>query len=132
MCQEWDGFTICIGATMASSVVSHPNAMLRALSRDFELKDEDDILAFIERHPTVLPLLPEIRSKIRDYFGDDPVRPEVFHDPEWEEAPPELFANIRTKLGPHEALERIHQFDRERLLNELNKPNVPVVVSAHL
>ena len=117
---------------MASSTVTLPKSVMSALARDFEMNGEEEILAFLERYPAVLPLLPEIRSKIRSFFGEDAVRLEVFVDPEWEEAPPELFAVIRTKLGPRLALERVHRFDREWWLQRLTEANVPVVVSFDL
>jgi hypothetical protein len=103
--------------------------MLHALSRDFELDDKRQILAFLESHPAVVSLLPEIRSKIRDYFGDEPVRLEVFLDPEWEDAPPELFAVVRTTRPSREALDLIHRFDREWWLPWKARIGSPVVVS---
>lgn len=42
-----------------------------------------EILTFLEHHPHVAPLLFDIRSNIRRFFGEDPARLDMFYDPEW-------------------------------------------------
>ena len=59
---------------MALSIRSHPQAIMSALARDFDVVDEEDVLAFLERYPSLPPLLFETREAIRRFFGDNRVR----------------------------------------------------------
>jgi hypothetical protein len=54
---------------MAQSIVKHPGEIVRELERDFQISDEEEILAFLERYPTAAPLLFDIRTNIRRFFG---------------------------------------------------------------
>ena len=114
---------------MAQSILKHPRAVLRELGREYQMTDEGDILAFLERHPTVAPLLFDIRSNIRRFFGEDPVRLDMFHDPEWPQDDPELVVNIQTALEPMEALARLHKFDDEWWIKRLSETRAPLIVS---
>ena len=96
------------------------------------MTDEEEILAFLERYPAVAPLLIDTRSNIRRYFGEDLVMLKVSHDLDWEDEPPELFANIKSRLDPQEALARLEAFDTERWLQRRTEANAPLVVSLHL
>jgi len=96
---------------MAQSILKQPQAVIRELKRDYQLSDEEEILAFLEHNPGVAPLLSDIRSNIRRFFGEDPVRLDMFYDPEWPEDGPKLVVNIQTHFASHEALDRLHQFD---------------------
>lgn len=102
------------------------------LGRDYQLDDEEDILAFLERYPAVAPLLFDIRSNIRRFFGEDSVRLGMFHDPEWPEDDAELIVNIQTRMSPTEALDRLHQFDDEWWIKKLSESRAPLIVSLNL
>jgi hypothetical protein len=117
---------------MAQSILKHLRAVMSELRRDYQLDDEADILAFLERYPAVAPLLHDTRSNIRKFFGEDPVQLKVSHDPDWENEQPELFANIQTRLGPQDALARLEAFDTEWWLQRRSEANAPLVVSLHL
>jgi hypothetical protein len=91
-----------------------------------------EILAFLERYPAVAPLLHEVRSNIRRFFGEVQVRLDMSYDLEWPEEGPELFANIQTALSPMEALDRLHKFDDEWWIERLLETKAPLVVSLHL
>jgi len=117
------------GHAMAQSILKHPRAVMSDLGRDYQLDDEADILAFLERYPAVVPLLFDIRSNIRRFFGDDPVRLEMFYDPEWPEDEPTLVVNIQTRSASHQALDRIHQFDNEWWLGKYKDIDVPLLVT---
>lgn len=117
---------------MAQSILKHPQAVIRELGQDYQMTDEDEVLAFLERYPAVAPLLHDVRSNIRRFFGEDPVRLKVSHDPDWEDEQPELFANIQTRLDPQEALRRLKAFDTEWWLKRRTEANAPLVVSLHL
>ena len=117
---------------MAQSIVKHPRAVLRELERDYQISDEEEILALLERHPAVATLLKDTRSNIRTFFGEDPVTLKVSHDPDWEDEQPELFANIQTRLDPQDALARLEAFDTKWWLKRRIEANAPLVVSLHL
>lgn len=99
------------------------------LGRDYQLDDEADILAFLERFPAVAPLLFDIRSNIRRFFDEDPVRLEMFYDPEWPDDGPQLVVNIQTRYASHQALDRIHQFDADWWLKKLKDIDAPLLVT---
>jgi hypothetical protein len=117
---------------MAQSILKHPRSVLRELRRDYQITDEEEILAFLDRHPAVAPLLHDVRSNIRRFFSEDPVTLKVSHDLDWEDEQPELFANIQTRLDPQEALARLEAFDTEWWLKRRTEANAPLVVSLHL
>jgi len=114
---------------MAQSILKHPQAFMRELAQEYQIVDEDDILAFLGRYPEVASLLFDIRSNIRRFFGEDPVRLEMFYDPEWPEDESRLIVNIQTAFGSREALDRRRQFGRERWLQKLAETNAPILVS---
>jgi hypothetical protein len=114
---------------MAQSILKHPQVVIRELRREFQISDEDEILAFLERHPTVAPLLFDIRSNIRRFFDEDPVRLDMFYDPEWPQDDPELVVNIQTLLEPMEALARLQKFDDEWWIKRLSETRPPLIVS---
>jgi hypothetical protein len=114
---------------MAQSILKHPRAVIRDLGRDYQITDEEEILAFLERYPAVAPLLFEIRSNVRRFFGEDPVRLEMFHDPEWPVDDPELIVNIQTGLDPMEALDHLRKFDDEWWIKRLGETRAPLIVS---
>jgi len=114
---------------MAQSILKHPRAVMGELRREFQISDDEEILAFLERHPAVAPLLFDIRSNIRRFFGEDSVRLDMFHDPEWPQDDPELVVNIQTALEPKEALARLHRFDDEWWIKRLSETQPPLIVS---
>jgi hypothetical protein len=114
---------------MAQSILKHPRAVMTELGRDYQMTDQDEVLAFLERHPTVAPLLFELRGNIRRFFGEDPVRLDMFYDPEWPEDDPELVVNVLTELEPMEALARLHSFDDEWWIKRVSEIRPPVIVS---
>jgi len=119
---------ISTGVGMALSIRTHPQAVMRALMRDFDIVDEEDVLAFLERYPSTPALLGEIRDAIRRYFGDDRVGLGVFRDPEWPDDV-KLVANVLTYATPRQALDRIDRFDEEWWLKKRRDLNSPVMVS---
>jgi hypothetical protein len=117
---------------MAQSIVKHSEAVLRELERDYQISDEQEILAFLERYPAAAALLFDIRISIRRFFGEDPVRLDMFYDPEWPEDGPKLVVNIKTPAGPMEALDRIHRFDDEWWIEKHKDIDVPLLVTFEL
>jgi hypothetical protein len=114
---------------MAQSSLGHPQAIMSEIRRVYDISDEEEILAFLERHPEVAPLLHETRGKIRLYFGEDPVRLDIFYDPEWPEDGPKLVVNIQTHFASHEALDRLHQFVNAWWTKKRKDIDAPLMVS---
>jgi hypothetical protein len=117
---------------MALSVLTHPEEVMNALAREFEIVDEEDVLAFLARHPTTPSLLGEIREAIRRFFGHDQVKLGVFRDPEWPDDDPELFVYVQSHRDAREALAHLKRFDRDWWLAKRAESSVPVVVTMHL
>ena len=118
--------------TSSSTVLNLPDASWSALESTFQITDGDTVREFLAAHLSLVDLLFEVREEIRRYFGESPMKLEIFRDPESEEAELELFVIIQTHLDAHDALERLHQFDREWWLAMLKKTDAPVVVTVHL
>jgi hypothetical protein len=114
---------------MAQSILKHPRAVMSELSREYQIPDEEEILAFLERYPAVAPLLFDIRRNIRRFFDEDPVRLDMFYDPEWPEDGPKLVVNIQTHSASHEALDRLHQFDDAWWIKRHDAIDAPLMVS---
>lgn len=77
-----------------------------------QFRGRDEVEAYLEEHPELLPLLREARTVIPRNFGPDaPVVSEVFTDPEAEEEHGELYGQIRSPLPPDEPLRRLRQLD---------------------
>ena len=114
---------------MAQSILNQPRAVMSELRRDYQMTNDEEILAFLERHPEVAPLLHETRGKIRGYFGEDPVRWDMFYDPEWPEDGPKLVVNIQTHFASHEALDRLHQFVNAWWTKKRKDIDAPLMVS---
>jgi len=114
---------------MAQSILKPPQAIMSELRRDYEIPDDKEILTFLERYPAVAPLLHETRGNIRRYFGDDPVRLDMFYDPEWPEDGPKLVVNVQTHFASHEALDRLHQFVNAWWSKKRKDVDAPLMVS---
>ncbi len=114
---------------MAQSTLKHPRALMRELAREYLIADEDEVRSYLERHPEVAPLLFEIRSNIRRFFGEDAVRLDMSYDFEWPEDGPDLVANIQTPLRSPEAIDRWRQFGREWWFEKRRETAAPILVS---
>lgn len=115
---------------MALSIHDHSRAIIRALAEDYYFADEADIVAFLERYPSTVSLLFEIRGAIRRFFGEDHVRLEVFRDPEWPDDA-KLVVNILTYAPPRQTLDRLDQLDGAWLEHH-GKVEAPLIVSIAL
>ena len=77
----------------------------------YAFEDEDEVTAFLEEHPFLIPLLEEARGPLTVSFGvDTPIRLAVWLDPENEEDRA-LFARAETGTLPvRESLARLWEF----------------------
>src|SRR5687768_182782 len=81
-----------------------------ALEAVFMLQDRKRVLAFLEQHSSLQPLILEAHDEIRKYFPDSPLTLEVLADPEFP-ANPQLVLYIVTRLHADEALGVLDQLD---------------------
>lgn len=81
------------------------------LERLYQMPNPGEVGAFLNEHPSLEAILLEAHPAIRACFGADPaVSLRLVRDPE---APGDrqLVAFVQSDLEPHEALDRLDQFD---------------------
>jgi hypothetical protein len=83
--------------------------------------------AFLAEHPFLIPLLPEIRGKLRDYFPGSPVSLTIVRDPD-ETDRLQLVVAVATDLPPADAINRLGEFDRDWWLGNLDRSQGKVCV----
>jgi hypothetical protein len=77
---------------------------------------------FLSEHPGLRPFLYETGGKLREHFGPDTgLAVERFVDPEAPAAPVELFLRVKTALDAGEARARLHQFEEDFWLDNLQR-----------
>lgn len=104
---------------------------LLVLLEGYAFRDPDAVIGFLERYPGLADLLVQVRRALTDFFGDAPVDLRVVDDPE--ELPrPELFAVVKTRLSPPEAIQRLRAFDEQWWHERLRGLDAPLVVSIEL
>src|SRR5712692_4106771 len=81
------------------------------IQRLYTVKDEAEVLAFLQDHPTLVPLLLEAAPQLQKYFPGARLSVERIADPE--EPIEQLFVSATTELPLDQALERLRQFDRD-------------------
>jgi hypothetical protein len=81
------------------------------IQRLYAVKDEAEVLAFLQDHPTLVPLLLEAAPQLQKYFPGARLSVERIADPE--EPIEQLFVGAATDLPLEQALERLGQFDRD-------------------
>jgi hypothetical protein len=91
------------------------------------LETTSPVPAFLEKYPSLISLLPEIRRKLRDYFPDSPVSLDVAADPD-EADREQLVVAVATHLTPSDAVGRLGQFDRDWWLDNLDRAQGRVCV----
>ena len=85
---------------------------LDQLSARYAFRRPEEVADYLRRYPHLVPVLVEAAEVIPRYFGADaPLVLEVVTDPEEDAPRPELFALVRTTLGPDEARERMDRLD---------------------
>jgi hypothetical protein len=78
------------------------------------------VQTFLDENAFLMPLLPEIRRKLRDYFPDSPVSLTVACDPD-ETDRLQLVVAVATNLSPGDAINRFGEFDRDWWLDNLDR-----------
>jgi hypothetical protein len=85
------------------------------------------VQAFLDENPFLMPLLPEIRRKLRDYFPDSPVSLMVASDPD-EAGRLQLIVAVIIDLLPGAAIDRLGEFDRDWWLENLDRARGKVCI----
>lgn len=91
-------------------VLGEERNTLDRVSARYALRRPTEVTDYLRQHPHLIPILVEAAEVIPRYFGaDTPLVLEVFTDPESETDERELFAIVRTPLGPDDALETLYR-----------------------
>lgn len=90
------------------------------LDRWFGTDDRQQVLAYLERHPHLVPLLVDVAAAIGQFFPPED-RPylQVIDDPDTQTV--QLYAIVRTSLPPDEADERLDRLDEEWWLDAVER-----------
>lgn len=97
---------------MTDTAVSIPEAEIEALEQLYTFRGRTEVLQFLEQYPFLVPVLLEAPEKIRHYFPDSQLFLEVSIDPEIIDYV-QLVLSILMKLDPDEAVDRLHQLDKD-------------------
>ncbi len=104
---------------------------LSAFEPDFQLRDAEAVLAFIETEPAFLGLLLEAREEIRALFPDAVIFVEVEDDPDTP-ANPRLMVSIGTTFGAEETLQALKRFDQQWWLKNLDRAKRKITITVEL
>lgn len=58
------------------------NKEIEQLDQIYTIRDREEVLAFLEEHPFIIPVLLEAPERIKPYFGDASLALEINLDPE--------------------------------------------------
>lgn len=93
---------------------------LQSLEQLYTFRRPEEVIEFLQAHPSLVPLLEEAHGKIAEFFGSFEIVLEVVTDPEAIDDH-ELFAFIRTTLPPDEALSKLNRLDQEWWLDAADR-----------
>lgn len=93
------------------SVRSPSPLAIEALVDEVEMRDRSVVMTYLSRNPSLLPVINEATTRIRQLFGyDAPLVLEV--EPEPEDGSEELFLLIQTRKAPVDARGFLAQLDQ--------------------
>ncbi len=96
-----------------ADILAPSEERIELLAELYQFKDYVAVATFLRESPFLAGLLLEAYERIKGHFGSDTqVALEVLTDPEVENSR-ELFALVRTRLSPDEALSRLNRLDEE-------------------
>ena len=92
-----------LGSTSVPAATDIEPSLMLALGTMYDVREPDAIEAFIDRHPEVADVLREEAWRIPESLPtDERVALELVQDPDVEDDDGELFAIVRTRMGPEE------------------------------
>ena len=100
-----------------NSTILLSNVDLDRLNTEYSLRNSIKVCGFITQQPSLLPLLEQAPSKIREYFPGSPLSLELVTDPEEPEFV-ELVVRIGTTLQPKLAAKALMALNRDDWLRE--------------
>jgi hypothetical protein len=101
---------------MTNTAFSIHQADIEALKQLYTFREQTEVLQFLKQYPFLIPVLLEAPEKIRHYFPDCQLFLEVSIDPEIIDYVL-LVLSILINLDPDEAVDRLHQLDKDWWLN---------------
>ena len=88
---------------MTAQTTAIPAAQMTELERLYSFRGRDEVINFIEQHPTLVPVLLEAPAKIAEYFPVQKLYLDVVFDTE-SEALDTLYVNMVTSLDVKTAM----------------------------
>ena len=101
---------------MTDTAIAISQADIEALEQLYTFRGRTEILEFLTQHPFLVPVLLEAPEKIHQYFPDSQLFLEVIPDPEIIDYVL-LVLSILINLDPNDAVDRLHQLDKDWWLN---------------
>lgn len=86
----------------------------------FEIPDQRSVASYLRNHPDAKNALRHTYRALRTLFFDEPLRLEVYRDPEGEVGP-KLAIYVETSEAPEEALSKLDKFDETFWLDHLDE-----------
>ena len=95
---------------MTNTAISISQTDIELLEQLYTFREQIEVLEFLDKHPFLIPVLLEAPEKIRQYFPDSQLFPEVVPDVEIIDLVL-LILSIRINLDPNDAVDRLNQLD---------------------
>ncbi len=110
---------------MTDTALSISQADIKFLEDLYTFRQKTEIIQFLDKYPFLIAPLQSAAQKVRSYFPDEQLFLRIDHDPEIIDYV-HLVLSILTERDPHDALDRLNQFDEDWL-----RP-LPYEVQKHL
>lgn len=94
----------------SSTILDPLPASLEGLDPRYEIHDRAAVVAYLDRHPFLLPLLNDASTQIPRYFEPNDL-PELQVVQDRESLARQLYLIVRTSLPPETAFDRLDRFD---------------------
>lgn len=82
----------------------------------FAIRNQAEVLNFLEQNPEMVPALRESYDKIKKYFPDSKLTLDLLVDPEWPYKS-RLIIWINTTMDAYQELETLNKMDKEWTVN---------------
>ncbi|MBR8837592.1 MAG: hypothetical protein DSM106950_27200 [Stigonema ocellatum SAG 48.90 = DSM 106950] len=110
---------------MTDTALSIPQADIKSLEELYTFRGKTEILQFLDKYQFLVAPLQLAAQKVRSYFPNEQLFLRIDHDPEIIDYV-HLVLSIPTERDPHDALNRLNQFDEDWL------QSLPYEVQKHL
>ncbi len=99
---------------MTDTALSISQADIKSLEELYTFRGKTEIIQFLDQYPFLIAPLQSAAQKVRSYFPNEQLFLRIDHDPEIIDYV-HLVLSILTERDPHDALNRLNQFDEDWL-----------------